>query len=139
LVMTGYWEGAVGAEAPVQEFRPLLMLSFALTALPFGFVPWIFHLGNLLLHAANTMLIFLLLKRRYSCEAALGAACIFSVLPVHVEAVAYIAGRSELLASFFLLLAWLELESAKPRRVLGFLWYACSLLSKEQVVLFPLI
>lgn len=137
LLTTGYWEGALGTEAPVQEFRPALMLSYAVTALLFGFIPWIFHLTNLLLHATNTLLLFLLLKRRCSFSAALGAGALFAVLPVHVEAVAYLSGRSELLVCFFLLLTWLELERDKPRMILGLFWFACSLFSKEQAVLFP--
>jgi len=139
LLTTGYWEGPMGAEAPVQEYRPVLMLTYFLTARTFGLAPWAFRAGNLLLHAANAALVFLLLRRRLAPAVALAAAALFAVLPIHVEAVAYIAGRSELLVTCFLLLAWLELDRARPRQGLACVWYLGALCSKEQAVLFPIV
>lgn len=137
LLKTGYWEGATGAEAPVQEYRPLLMVSYLLTARTMGLTPWTYHVFNILLHVANVLLIFLLLKRRFAPPVALAAAALFAVLPVHVESISYITGRSELLVTLFILLTWLELDRARPRIWLVFTLFSGALLSKEQAVLFP--
>lgn len=138
LLSTGYWEGAMGAGAPVQEYRPALMLSFFLNRQLLGAGPWGFRLVNVLLHAGVCAALYAALKRRLAPRAALAAAALFAVLPVHVEAVSYIAGRSEILVLLFLLLAWLDFEGPSERWRRGLLWQALALLSKEQAVLFPL-
>lgn len=139
LLCTGYWEGALGLGAPVQELRPALMLSYFLTYQLFGPSPWAFHLANLLLHGLNAVLILALLRPVHGERAALCCAALFCVLPVHAEAVAYISGRSELLVSAFLLLAWLSLRGDHPRAGRGLSCFAMALLTKEQAVMFPLL
>jgi Flp pilus assembly protein TadD len=138
LLSTGYWEGALGAGAPVQEYRPALMASYFLNRAALGAGPWGFHLLNVLLHAAVTAALFAALRRRMAPAAAALAAALFAALPVHVEAVAYLAGRSELLSLLFLLLAWLDLEGPPSNWRRGLLWYALALLTKESAVAFPI-
>jgi Flp pilus assembly protein TadD len=137
LLSSGYWEGALGAGAPVQEYRPALMLSFFLNRQLTGAAPWGFHLVNVLLHAAVSGFLFLLLRRRLSERAALAAACVFAVLPIHVEAVAYLSSRSELLVLLFSLLALLDFSGKESAWRRGLLWQALALLTKEQAVLLP--
>ena len=62
LLASGYWEGAVGYGASVQEYRPVLMLTYFLTRQCFGLAPWIYHLTNLAIHAVNCALILRLLR-----------------------------------------------------------------------------
>ena len=64
--------------------------------------PWIFHLGNILLHAANGVLVWmLLLEFGASAAAALIAALFFVAHPIQVEAVAWASGAKDVLSSFF--------------------------------------
>jgi hypothetical protein len=84
-------------------YRPFTSLTFAANwALGAG-APGGFHLVNLLLHALASVLVFLLAARWLPRMGALAAALLFAVHPVHVEAVANVVGRAELLATVFTL------------------------------------
>lgn len=91
--------------------EPLLLrdVSWALDARLFGFQnPLGYHLGNILLNAANVALLFLFLARatrRFWLS--LGIAGVFAVLPVHVEPVSWVMGRKDTLSAFFVLAALL--------------------------------
>ncbi len=104
--------------------EPLLVrdVSWALDARLFGFRnPLGYHLGNLVLNAANVVLLFVFLGRATGRWAfAGGTALLFSLLPVHVEPIAWVMGRKDLLSAFFLLAALVvqtfELDAVQPRR-----------------------
>jgi protein O-mannosyl-transferase len=87
------------------NWHPLTMLSHMLDVQLFGLNPGMHHFTSLCLHAANTVLLFLLLDRMTrrlwssACVAAL-----FALHPLHVESVAWIADRKDLLSTFFGLL-----------------------------------
>ncbi len=95
--------------------RPVLMFSYWLNYQISGSDPYSFHAFNLLLHAVNTGLVFVALlrllgflewppaKRQW---AAVVGATVFLIHPLATESVSYIAGRSESLAAFFMLLAY---------------------------------
>jgi hypothetical protein len=78
--------------------------------------PWVFHLTNLLLHLANTVLCFRCLR---VMTGAIGrsavVAALFALHPLHVEAVAWVSDRTDLLSTFFGLLA-----------LRAYLWYAAA-------------
>jgi len=120
-------------------FRPVTFLSFALNW-AVGFIhPFSYHLVNLLLHAAVTLLLYLLcckvLERMPEGDfVALAAALLFAVHPIHTEAVASIVGRSEMLAAGFLLAAWLL--HLRDRQILELVCLVLALLSKESAVCF---
>lgn len=95
--------------------RPVLVLSYALNALLLGDSPASYHVVNLLIHVLNACLVLLVLRRllqqagwsgRERRVAGWAGALLFLVHPLQTESVSYIAGRSESLASFFLLLAY---------------------------------
>jgi hypothetical protein len=88
-------------------YRPLTSLTFAASWALGGGAPGGFHLVNLLLHALASVLVLLLAERWLPRPAALAAALLFAVHPVHVEAVANVVGRAELLATIFTLAAGL--------------------------------
>lgn len=113
------------------------MAAFFLLRRLFGLAPWPYHLLCVLVHAANAALVLRLLLRRYAPAAALGAALLFAVLPVHVEAVAYVSELPETLMTVFVLLAWLSLERPEAAQGRGLLFFALALLSKEQAIMFP--
>jgi tetratricopeptide (TPR) repeat protein len=96
--------------------RPFLMLTYWLNASISGDSPLGYHLLNLVIHAVNTGLVFVVLSRLLALpgylsarEAGVGSllgAAVFFVHPLQTESVAYIAGRSESLAAMFILLGY---------------------------------
>ena len=124
-------------------FRPVMFASFALNWKLGEIHPLGYHLFNLLLHAAVTLLLYLVLRRLletmpHSVTLAFVAALLFAVHPIHTEAVASIVGRSELLAAAFLLAAWLFHLRDQPLPAL--LCFALALFSKESAIAFlPLV
>ena len=91
--------------------EPLIVrdLSWLLDARLFGFERATgYHLGNVLLNAANVVLLFAFLLHATRSLAYAGlVALLFSVLAIHVEPVCWVMGRKDLLAAFFILLALL--------------------------------
>jgi len=138
---TGYWQAVWGGGATISEYRPITMLTFLADFRLFGLAPGPMHVQNILLHAANCFLLLMLLRRFLSSRAAWIAALFFAVMPVHSEAVCGIVNRTELLAMFWVLCAWLALdgEPGPPRIAAGTAFYLLGLLSKEHVILFPVV
>ncbi len=129
-----YWPEAEGAAAGL--YRPLTTWSFALNRALTGDAPHGFHAGNLLLHGAVCALAWFAARRAgVLYGTAILAGLLFAVHPVHVEAVANVAGRAELLAAGFALGAWLA--HRRGQRVLAPLLYLLAVLSKEGAVLAP--
>jgi len=140
LLTAEYWPARFGSGL----YRPLTMLSFALDWSTWGGRPFGFHLTNVLLHAAVTALLALLLLRFFPWWAALAGGVVFAVHPVHTEAVANVVGRAELLAAAFVLLACLAYVHAARRGRLSWVAlvvisasYALAVLSKEVGVVLP--
>jgi hypothetical protein len=84
------------------NWHPLTCLSLQLDATLWGNNPAGFHLTNLLLHAANTALVYLALR---SLTGAVGrsivVALLFGLHPLHVESVAWVSERKDVLSLFF--------------------------------------
>jgi tetratricopeptide (TPR) repeat protein len=93
----------------VSNWHPLTWLSHMLDCQLYGLRPAGHHFTNILLHAVNVVLLFLLLRRitgavwRSACVAAL-----FAWHPLHVESVAWIAERKDLLSGLFFMLTLLS-------------------------------
>src|SRR6266536_3126034 len=94
-----YWPPGLGGGV----YRPLAVATYALDWAS-GTVVW-FHAINLLWHAAASVAVALLARRLSADPAGLVAGLIFAVHPVHVEAVANVIGRAELMAALFAVLA----------------------------------
>lgn len=113
--------GWVGAGAPLPWYRPLTTLSYALNFSLSRLNPWSYHLANILLHGVVSALVFLLGQslglHRISC---LLGAVVFAVHPIHVEVVANVAGRKDLLCALFMLLS--VLSHAKSCRAANSRW-----------------
>ena len=127
------------------NWHPLTWLSMMLDWVLFGMKPWGYHLTNLLIHIANTILLLLLLNRltgsfwRSSFVAAL-----FALHPLRVESVAWAAERKDVLSTFFAFTAiWAYVRYAeKPsflRYSLVFLLFALGLMAKPMLVTLPII
>lgn len=138
-------------------YIPLTFLSFQLNYVLGGLSPFGFHLGNVLLHAANAFLVFLFVlhltnaksieqKEQSSLSSMLYALCaalVFAVHPLHTEAVVWIAGRKDLLFTFFYLLT---LVFYLQERGNNWKWYGLSvicallaLLSKATAMTLPVV
>jgi tetratricopeptide (TPR) repeat protein len=96
------------------NWHPLTWLSLEVDSQFFGLRPWGFHLTNLLLHAANTVLLFAVFRRMTGAlwRSALVAA-FFGLHPLHVESVAWAAERKDVLSTFF----WMLTMAAYARYV----------------------
>ena len=128
------------------NYHPLTILSLALNYRLSGTNPFSYFLVNLLLHLLNTVLVFyfILLITGRNKPLALFVAAIFAVHPMHVESVAWISERKDVLYSLFFiaaLITWVFFM-AKNR----WYWYLCTFvlfgfaaLSKPSSVVFPLI
>jgi protein O-mannosyl-transferase len=136
FLVGGYW-----ADPDLGLYRPLTSISFALNYAVAGPQPAAFHAVNILLHAAAAALVFVLLIQRLPRLAAFAGAAVFAVHPVHVEAVANVVGRGELLAAIFLLSAcilWMRRDSRMHAASLGVpLLFLFGLFAKESVVVLP--
>src|SRR5262249_2203156 len=119
-------------------YRPLTVVSYALNAAITGASPWGFHLFNVLLHVLVVLTVFGLARRLFGGAAlpAFIAALLFAVHAVHVEAVAWIVGRAEVLATLFALLSFRAYVAYREggggtALALSALAYGAALLSKE--------
>jgi tetratricopeptide (TPR) repeat protein len=124
------------------NWHPVTWLSLMLDA-ELGGGPGGYHLTNVVLHLANTLLLFLVLDRATSARwrSALVAA-LFAVHPLHVESVAWIAERKDVLSTsfMFLTLAAYERYCDRPgptRYAFVFLSMALGLLAKPMLVTLP--
>jgi protein O-mannosyl-transferase len=85
-------------------FRPLMHVIYAAVVAASGYEPWAFHAVNLLVHAVVSVCVYALLRRwtvggstgRGRLDLALVGALVFAVHPIHTEAVAWIAGITDL-------------------------------------------
>lgn len=113
-------------------WAPILWLSLMLDGTLFGPEPWGFHLSNILLHALNVMLLFLLF-RKWTGRAwpSLLLAAFWAWHPLRVESVAWIVERKDVLSGlFFFLCLWAYdafSRSSSPRWRMGWVW-VCALL-----------
>jgi hypothetical protein len=112
------------------HYIPLTRLSWSLNYVTGGMDPWGYHLLNLLLHAANTILFYVVARRLLAAAsgegsqdglgapeldaAAAAAALVFGVHPLRVEPVVWISGRPDLLCAMFVLVAtWAYLHAVE--------------------------
>uniref|UniRef100_A0A672IKJ1 dolichyl-phosphate-mannose--protein mannosyltransferase n=1 Tax=Salarias fasciatus TaxID=181472 RepID=A0A672IKJ1_SALFA len=109
-----FWGKRMADNSSHKSYRPLCILTFKLNVLLGGFQPLYFHLVNVCLHAAVTCLLMLTCERCVfrSRRLAFVAALLFTVHPVHTEAVSGIVGRADVLACLLFLLTFLSYISA---------------------------
>ena len=127
------------------NWHPLTWISHMMDVQLSGLNPTGHHLTSLLIHIANSVLLFLLLHgttgapARSACVAAL-----FALHPLHVEPVAWVSGRKDVLAALFMLLGMLAYRGyARSGKAAAYLLcallYAAGLMAKAMLVSFPLI
>jgi len=126
-------------------YKPLTLLSFAVEYHFFELNPLIYHLTNLILHLLNTLLVYIFLyllcgKRSVSFIAAL----LFGIHPLHVESVAWVSERKDVMCSFFYLSSLVcymnYLKESKPLHRLGVLiFFIASLITKPMALTLPFV
>jgi tetratricopeptide (TPR) repeat protein len=140
------------------HWMPVTWLTHGLDHVLWGMNPAGYHLGNVLLHAANAALFFLVARRLLALAlpaagagalrlGGVAAALLFALHPLRVESVAWITERRDVLAAGFYLLtvlAWLRATGAEggTRRrwyLLSVGLYALGLMSKSMLVSLPLV
>ncbi len=131
----------------VGNYAPLQIISYMLDYSLWGMLPFGFVLTNVVIHALNGILFYLLLVRMGGQRfAGFIAACIFLFHPVQVESVAWISQRKTVLAMFFFLLAFSAYVLYRSDGRARWLWYVASLvafvfslLSKSAAVFAPFV
>jgi protein O-mannosyl-transferase len=132
LLFQSYW----GDLNHAGIYRPLTIFTFSLEYPIWGVWAAGFRITNLLLHAVNGWLVFLLARGLLgSPMAALASAVVYIVHPIQTEAVVSIVGRSELLAAGLFFSAWLAFR--KGRTWLSALVYFLAALAKESAITLP--
>lgn len=133
------------------NYHPLTMLSFAIDYQFGALSPRGYHLVNLFLHLLNTLGVFFLTRALLSlrnepraAQVALVTALLFGVHPLHVESVAWVVGRKDLLYTLFFLgslIAYCKHLATTSSRfyVLSLVSFMLALLSKGQAVTLPVI
>ena len=136
------------------QYAPFNELSYILTHAVFGYSPMAFHAASLLWHAANTVLLFLFLKRllvmipdnplgSQSANMAWVCALLWTVHPVNVEPVSWISASKILVYAFYYLAALLLYLYYVERPGIGkyislLALFVASFFGKEQAVVLPL-
>ena len=127
------------------NWHPLTWLSHMLDVQFFGLDPMWHHLTSLLFHVVNTLLLFLLFKKMTGAPwKSLCLAALFALHPLHVESVAWVADRKDVLSTFFWLLTMLAYlgYTKRPNRMtyaICVLFFILGLMAKPMVVTLPLI
>src|SRR5438552_9080533 len=132
-------------------FRPLFIFSYFIDSKIWGIRPFGFHLTNVALHSLNAFLVFVLsltLMRGHHAVTisrkliSLGAGLLFLLHPSHTEAVSWISGRADLIATFFCLASlpcYLAYTRSKrvSRMTLSLSCFVLALLAKESAICLP--
>ena len=125
------------------KYHPLTMISYAIEYSIVGLNPKQYHLDNFILHLLNTALVFLFSYLLSGWQIAAFVAVLFGIHPMHVESVAWISERKDVLYSFFYLTSiifyvYYLKNKKKVFYAATFLLFILSLLSKGQAVTLPI-
>ncbi len=130
----------------VSNYQPLTMLMYAAEYKAMGNSPLLFHLNSIILHILNTCLVFLFIRKisPKNIFVALITAAFFAVHPMHIESVAWISERKDVLYSFFFLIALIQytnyLNSKRGKYLIYTgIFFVLSCLSKSAAVILPLV
>jgi tetratricopeptide (TPR) repeat protein len=128
------------------NYHPITILSLAINYKISGLEPFSYFFTNLLLHLANTFLVFLFIYKLSGSKTstAIIVSLLFGIHPMHVESVAWISERKDVLYTFFMLLGFIFYLGYIKRPdfkkyVLVFMMLLLSLLSKPAAVVFPVL
>ncbi|MBT4161714.1 MAG: hypothetical protein HOE54_10445, partial [Gammaproteobacteria bacterium] len=146
---------AMFTKAHMANWQPVVLLSHALDFTLFGNNAGLHHLTNLVLHIANALLLYALISRillltgrpaRLAGWIGFLTALIFGLHPQHVESVAWVAERKDVLYSFFALISlllYLKYSGTGEKRPASLIWpfvfFCISIAAKPMAVTLPVI
>jgi protein O-mannosyl-transferase len=129
------------ANSNEEHYWPVVYTVFWLQYQLWGANPFGYHLVNVLLHVANSIVVWFAL-RRMRIRGAWFAGALFAVHPVHVESVAWVIELKDVLSALFYLsafllwLGWLE-SRHRIRLVMSVLLFSIRMLTKSMIVTLP--
>jgi protein O-mannosyl-transferase len=132
-------------EFVVGNYHPLTVLSYAIEYALVKEQTWLYHLDNLMLHTINSWLVFKLLQKlNGNFLTSIFTAVLFAVHPLHVESVAWVAERKDVLYTLFLFLSlrfYLKFDEKQDKKfyVFSILLFVASCMSKGMAVVLPAI
>ena len=127
------------------NWHPLTWISHMADLELFGMNPGMHHLVNIIFHILNSLLLFLVLMQMTGAMGRSAAvAVLFAVHPLHVESVAWIAERKDVLSSFFWMLTmsgyvWFVKDKSVKTYCLTIVFYVLGLASKPMLVTLPFV
>lgn len=141
------WSAIFQKDQVLGIYHPITLISYGVDYQIWEFNSFGYHLTNVVFHLCNTLLVFLIIKRlNGSLIVAAITALLFGIHPMHIESVAWISERKDVLYVFFLLLAWLSYlrYSRHEKRnwfayALMILLFGLSILSKPIAFVFPIV
>ena len=140
-------EGIIGAftHTHARNWHPLTTVSHMFDAQMYGLSAGGHHLTNVILHTISVLLLFLVLKQMTGTlwQSAF-VAVLFAIHPLHVESVAWIAERKDVLSAVFFMLTMAAYARyaqgpSQARYLLVALLFACGLMSKPMLVTLPFV
>lgn len=150
LIKNSSWEGIkaiFSTSNPVMgNYHPLTIITYAAEYSYQGLEPFIYHLDSLLLHILVTIAVYILVKVMTGrTVAAAVTSLLFGLHPMHIESIAWIAGRKDLIYGLFYLLSCTTyvyyIRTTGSKRIvwyiLGIILFAMSLLAKSVAVTLP--
>lgn len=134
-------------------WHPLTLLSLAVDYQKWGLNPFGYHLANIVFHSVNTFLVFLLtfnlaktIGNQKNLIVAAITALLFGIHPLHVESVAWVSERKDVLYAFFFLLAILAylryLSDSRKKNtyyILSIILFTLALMSKPMAMTLPIV
>ncbi len=136
-IWSSFWMG---------NYHPVTLFSFAFDYHLFQMNPHGYHYHNLVLHLVNTVLVYFFCYHLFTKNTTVASivALLFAIHPMHVESVAWISERKDLLYTLYYLLALISYIYYCKRKKIGYfllslLFFVISLLSKAQAVTLPLV
>lgn len=129
----------------VGNYQPLAMLTYAIEFKLAGLSPFMFHFTNFILHLLNTLLVFIFIKKLSGKNlTAVIAAILFGIHPMHVESVAWVSERKDVLYAFFYiaaLITYLKFKESNDKKFyfITLLLFVLSCISKAMAVWLPIV
>lgn len=115
-----------------EDYLPMTTITFAIEHSIFGFDPFYFHLDNIILHLFNVTLVFLFITLLFPNSILIAAltALLFGIHPLHVESVAWISQRKDVLSTFFFIssLIFYIYSGNKIKKYSNFIFYVLSII-----------
>jgi tetratricopeptide (TPR) repeat protein len=139
------WIG-IFSKPVVSNYHPITIMTLAMNYGISGTDPWSYLFFNLVLHLINAIVVFIFIYRISGQKiiVAFLTSLLFSIHPLHVESVAWISERKDLLYTLFFILSliqyWRFAKSGKKTGLwLSFLFFLLSILSKPAAIVLPLV